>query len=99
MAGHLSAAQQSELDALDGRAADPNGTSQLMQDIRAFGRLPKEVRGSSEVQVQERNLAERLRKARVAGHLSAAQQSELDALGERAAHLHGTSHLHEICSL
>ena len=48
-----------------------------MQDIRAFGRIPKEVRGSSEAQLQERRLAERLRRAKQAGLLSAAQKSEL----------------------
>ena len=51
-----------------------------MQDIRAFGRIPKEVRGSSEAQLQERRLAERLRRAKQAGLLSAAQKSELAEL-------------------
>ena len=51
-----------------------------MQDIRAFGRIPKEVRGSSEAQLQERRLAERLRRAKQAGLLSAAQKSELAVL-------------------
>ena len=55
-----------------------SGTShQLLQDIRAFGRIPKEVRGDSAAQVQERHLAERLRKAKQAGLVSAAQESEL----------------------
>ena len=34
-----------------------------MQDIRAFGRIPKEVRGDSAAQVQERSLAKKLWKA------------------------------------
>ena len=36
---------------------------QLLQDIRAFGRVPKQVRGSSDAQVRERNLAKRLSRA------------------------------------
>ena len=55
-------------------------TAQLLQDIRALGRIPKEVRGSSEAQLQERRLAEKLRKAKHAGLLSAAQDSELAEL-------------------
>ena len=42
-------------------------SEQLLHDIRAFGRVPKQVRGSSDAQVRERNLAFRLRKARAAG--------------------------------
>ena len=61
-----------------GDAVQLAGTShQLLQDIRAFGRIPKEVRGDSAAQVQERHLAERLRKAKQEGLLSAAQKSEL----------------------
>ena len=52
-------------------------TQELLQDIRAFGRIPKEVRGSSEAQLQERHLAEKLRKAKYAGLLSAAEEFEL----------------------
>ena len=55
-----------------------SGTShQLLQDIRAFGRIPKEVRGDSAAQVHERSLAQKLRRAKQAGLLSAAQESEL----------------------
>ena len=44
-AGLLSAAQESELAVLSD-ATQPAGTSeQLLQDIRAFGRVPHEVRG------------------------------------------------------
>ena len=52
-------------------------SEQLLHDIRAFGRVPKQVRGSSDAQVRERNLAFRLRKARAAGRVSAAQEAEL----------------------
>ena len=47
-----------------------------------FARVPLEVRGSSEADVQERNLGSRLRRARQAGLLSAAQESELAALSD-----------------
>ena len=57
-------------------------SEQLLHDIRAFGRVPKHVRGSSDAQVRERNLAFRLRKARAAGRVSAAQESELSDLGD-----------------
>ena len=57
-------------------------SERLLQDIRALGRVPREVRGSSEDAVQERNLAIKLRKARQAGRLSAAQESELPVLGD-----------------
>ena len=61
-----------------GDAVQLAGTTQdLLQDIRAFGRIPKEVRGSSEAQLQERHLAEKLRKAKYAGLLSAAEEFEL----------------------
>ena len=64
-----------------GDAVQLAGTSeQLLQDIRAFGRVPKAVRGSSEAQVRERNLEKRLRKARVWGHVSDAQEAELAEL-------------------
>ena len=81
-AGLLSAAQESELAVLSD-ATQPAGTSeQLLQDIRAFGRVPHEVRGSSEADVQERNLGGKLRRARQAGLLSAAQEFELAALSD-----------------
>merc|ERR1711873_255437 len=84
--GLLSAAEESELAELAGDAVQLAGTTQdLLQDIRAFGRIPKEVRGSSEAQLQERSLAQKLRKAKQAGRLSAAQESEL-------AELAGDSH-------
>ena len=64
-----------------GDAVQVAGTShRLMQDIRAFGRIPKEVRGDSAAQVQERHLAKRLWKAKQEGILSAAQKSELAEL-------------------
>ena len=74
-----------------GDASQLAGTSeQLLQDIRAFGRVPKQIRGSSELQVRERNLEKRLRDAREAGRLSAAQEAELADLGD-AIQLAGTS--------
>ena len=82
VAGHLSAAQESELLALDGGA---DSIEQLLQAIRDFGRLPKAVRGDSEAQARERNLAQRLRRA--AGRLSAAQEAQLAEL--RASEIGG----------
>merc|ERR1711911_299608 len=76
-AGRLSAAQEAELADLGDAIQLAGRTEQLLQDIRAFGRVPEKVRGSSEAQVRERNLARRLRKAREAGHLSAAEGAEL----------------------
>ena len=93
-AGHLSAAQEAELadlgDAIQLAGTSKQPSEQLLQDIRAFGRVPKSIRGSSELQVRERNLEKRLRKAREAGHLSAAQEAELADLGD-AIQLAGTS--------
>ena len=99
MVKKLMLVQESVVAALEERAADPHGTSarsasdavqlaaaseHLLQDIRAFGRLPKDVKGSSEAQVHERSLAQRLRKARLRGKLSDTQESELASLDESA---------------
>ena len=53
----------------------------LMQDVRAFGRLPKEVHGPSETQIAERSLASRLRKSKLAGYLIAEHEAALTAMG------------------
>ena len=60
-----------------------SGSEQLLKDICAFGRVPKQVRGSSEAETRERNLCDRLRKVRQAGLLSAAQETQLAELRAR----------------
>ena len=74
-----------------GGALQPADRSErLLQDIRELGRVPQQVRGSSEAAKRERNLGSRLRKARQAELLSAAQESDLAVLGD-ATQLAGTS--------
>ena len=100
-AGAVSAAQETELANL-GEAVQLAGWSKqvlrrsarvlrnserLLQDILAFGRVPKTVRGRSKAQARERNLAVRLRKAREAGDLCAAQEAQLAEL--RASEIGG----------
>ena len=51
--------QLAELDELGG-AAQPVDVSQLMQEIRSFGRLPRRVRGQEPAQKAERALADRM---------------------------------------
>ena len=58
--------------------ADPD----WMKDIRALERLPKEARGASKNAVKDRNLAHRLRRARLACELSAAHKAELKAMAD-----------------
>ena len=43
------------------------GDDQLMQDLRAFGRVPKRMHCTDHQTVAERNLAKRFRKARAGG--------------------------------
>ena len=70
-AGHLTAEHEAELTAMD--VEQPAGdapqlardqTTCLMQDIRAFGRIPETKSGKDAAQTAERNLAQRLRKAK-----------------------------------
>ena len=69
----------------------------LMQEVRGFGRLPKEVKGTSESQRAESNLASKLRKARSAGRLTAEHEAELTAMDGEA---HGdATQLAEIAAL
>ena len=49
----------------------------LMQAIRSLGRLPKETRKATK---DERQLAEKLRRARRAGKLSVEEEAELAAM-------------------
>ena len=60
--------------------AAPAARAALMQAVRTFGRLPRQVRGTDDVSTTERNLAYRLRRARAAGHLTAEDEAELAAL-------------------
>ena len=43
---------------------------QLMEDLRAFGRVPKEVKGNDPENAAERNFAKRFRKAKAEGGAS-----------------------------
>ena len=67
------AAQEEELAHLGEAIQLADGSEQLMQEIRALGRVPKAVRGDAAAQASERQLALRLRRARDAGEASAAQ--------------------------
>ena len=59
----------------------------LSEEIRTFGRLPKEVKGTSEAQTAERNLAKRFKKARAAGRLTAEHEAQLTAMDGDAPEL------------
>ena len=52
---------------------------QLMEDLRAFGRVPKEVKGSDPAKATERRFARRLRFARAGLRLSVVHEAELFA--------------------
>ena len=62
-AGRLTAEHEAELTAMDGDAPQLAEIAALMLEIPTFGRLPKHVKGTSEAQTAERNLAKRLNKA------------------------------------
>ena len=51
-----------------------------MQEVRKFGRYPKEVDGAAEEKAQERALGYKLRYARRVGKFTPEQLAELDAL-------------------
>ena len=57
--------QLQELDSLGdaGGAPQPAAAEKLLDEIRALGRLPRRVRGTSEAQLTERNLADRMIRA------------------------------------
>ena len=91
--GLVSAEDEAELARLDSDAQqlpeDPSDAAQLageqrirelMEAIRAFAKVPQRVRGTSDAQVEERNLAYRLRNARRDGLLSAEDETELARL-------------------
>ena len=63
----MTAEHEAELTAMDGDAAQLALIAALMEDVRAFGRLPKLVDGTSEAKTAERKLAKRIKKARQAG--------------------------------
>ena len=68
------------LTAMDGDAPQLAEAAALMQEIRTFGRLPKEVKGTSAAQTAEHNFAKRFNKAREAGRLTAEHEAELTAM-------------------
>jgi len=99
-AAALSAEQEAELASVDRDAAelavDPRSDAQhageqrarqLIEAIRAFGKVPAAVRGSSEAQIAERRLEMRLRKARQENLLSAEHEAELASVDRDAAQL------------
>ena len=59
----------------------------LMPEIRTFGYLPKDVKGTSDAQTAERNLAKRVNTAREAGRLTAEHEAELTAMDGDAPQL------------
>ena len=73
--------------AMDGDAPQLSKAVALMQEIQTLGRLPKHVKGTSEAQTAERNLAKRLNKARAAGRLTAEHEAELTAMDGDAPQL------------
>ena len=75
----ISSEQEAELQALQqaSRVAQAEG---MMQEVRGFGRYPMESRQD----VRERQLADKLRKARKAKRFSPAQEAELQVLQQAA---------------
>ena len=75
----ISSEQEAELQALQqaSRVAQAEG---MMQEVRGFGRYPMESRQG----VRERQLADKLRKARKAKRFSPAQEAELQVLQQAA---------------
>ena len=89
-AGRITAEQEAELAALreQGYASqlvDEQTIGLLMQEIRAFGRLPQAVQGTDAERTAERNLAQRLRKARAAGRVTAEQEAKLASMAGQLA--------------
>ena len=76
----MTAEHEAELTAMDVDATQLDEIAALMQDVRAFVRLPQEVNGSSETKTAERSLASRLRKSTSAGRLTAEHEAELTAM-------------------
>ena len=92
-AGRLSADHEAELASM-GQASQPaqeaatrqkarDVATELTLEIRAFGRLPQEVRGEDAAQSTETTLAQRLHKTRAAGRLTADHETELASVMER----------------
>ena len=79
----MTAEHEAELTAMNGDAPQLAEAAALMQEIGTFGRLPKEVKGTSEAQTAERNLAKRFNKARAAGRVTAEHEAELAKMMER----------------
>ena len=79
-------------------------TEALMAEVRAFGRRPKLVRSTSPESTAERNLAQRINKARVARRLTVEHEAELTAMdalqpagdAPQLAHDRATSVMHAI---
>ncbi len=78
-------------------AASPS-VAALMADIRALGRVPKEVRGA-EGDVAERQLAVRLRRARGHKKLTDEQEAELATLGAAQPDANTNALMNEIRAL
>ena len=74
IAGLLSADDEVELEGIGG-APRLDDAQELMEEIRALGRVPKQVRGTEHHQVAERNLAHKLFRKRVAKELTPAMES------------------------
>ena len=83
----MTAEHEAELTAMDGEAhGDATQLAEiaaLMLQIRTLGRIPKHVKGTSETQSAERNLAKKLQKARAGGRLTAEHEAELAKMMER----------------
>ena len=62
----MTAEHDAKLTAMDGDATQLAESAALMEDVRALGRLPKHVDGTSEAEIAERNVAKRFKKARCA---------------------------------
>eukprot|EP00974_Lingulodinium_polyedra_P084060 8140312-Lingulodinium_polyedra.AAC.1 len=78
--GQLSPEQKAELQALAAQKAELHRgqkTEELLQQLRDFGGYPKEYAGRS---LAERQLAQKLRRARKAKEFSPEQEAELQAL-------------------
>ena len=81
----FSPAQEAELQALQQAAREAEAVridkaEEMMQEVRGFGRYPMESRQD----VRERQLADKLRKARKAKRFSPAQEVELQVLQQAA---------------
>jgi hypothetical protein len=82
--GHLAAEHQAELTAMDDASQlveQPAGDG-LMQEVLAFGRSPQENSGNDAASTAERNLSNRLRRARTAGHVTAEHETAVTAMDD-----------------